>query len=51
MMDEKTTVNMSETLHNKDPKSFDDSLKLAGGFGRFQIFVCITLVLAFTTGG
>ena len=33
------------------PKSFDDFIQIAGGFGRFQVFASVVLILGFMTGG
>ena len=47
--------NGSETLTSESSEveaySYDECLELLGGFGRFQWFVTITLILSFMTGG
>jgi hypothetical protein len=31
--------------------TFEESIEYAGGFGKFQVFIAFTLIIAFTTGG
>lgn len=33
------------------PSSFDESMAMAGGFGKFQFFALAVLISAFCTGG
>jgi hypothetical protein len=45
----------SESLDSESQEveaySYDECLELLGGFGHFQWFVTITLILSFMTGG